>query len=545
MNPFTRVRRPAKVAWSTACALALAGAAGIQPLRATQPGPAAPARGQPVEGPGLVVLVVVDQLRADLLTRYDDLFQGGFRRLLDEGRVFRNATHDHRVTETAPGHATLATGVHPSRHGVVGNYWWTREGGQWTGVENVVDPEVALVGESQYAGASPRVLLREGVADWLRESRPDARVVALSGKDRGAVLLAGGAGDRVYWLEPAFGRFHTSTWYDDRDPGWVRRFNEKVLPELVEEEWRSTVPASARHRSRPDTAPFEGDGVHTAFPHRWADHRRGGEGPELTTWWGGTPGPDRALLLLAREAVESEGLGEDATPDLLALSLSQTDHIGHGYGPLSREQLDNLLRLDGELGLFLGWLDERLGPGGWSLVLTSDHGAQDAPETVPGGLRLASDSLATVQAAVDRALDPEARSADETPAQALVRAVTGIPWIARAWTPAELRSDAPADSMTLFARRSWHPERPTGLLGRLGLQILYEPGVLPFGYEHGSTHQTGYHHDRHVPLIVVGPGVGKGTVDEPVGAVDVAPTLAVLLGIEPPADLDGKALRLR
>ncbi|MEJ2541256.1 MAG: alkaline phosphatase family protein [Gemmatimonadota bacterium] len=199
-----------------------------------QPGPGNGAAGEgragsPVtpegqQAPSLLVMIVVDQLPAELLDRYDPAFTGGLRRLRDEGLRFLSTTHDHAITETAPGHATLVTGTWPSHHGVVSNQWWEAEPPSFKAVLNVVDPKAPVLGYPQLPGASPAVLERDGLADWLQAANPDSRVVSVSGKARGAVLLASHSDADVFWFEPALGRFVTSTHYASDYPDWVTDF---------------------------------------------------------------------------------------------------------------------------------------------------------------------------------------------------------------------------------------------------------------------------------------------------------------------------------
>ena len=182
--------------------------------------------------PSLMVLVVVDQLRSDLLTRYSDLYSGGFKRLLDSGYSFTNAAHDHAVTVTAAGHATLSTGVYPSRHGVISNLWLEKSGNAWVNVENVADSTVKIVGvQKGRGGASPVHLMRSGLADWILKANPRSKVASISGKDRGAIQPAAHArSGYVYWFDGAFGRFITSSYYRSSDPDWVTRFNAAMIP---------------------------------------------------------------------------------------------------------------------------------------------------------------------------------------------------------------------------------------------------------------------------------------------------------------------------
>ena len=180
--------------------------------------------------PSLVVLVSADQLRGDLVVRYQDHFQHGFRRLLDEGFHFTQASHGHAGTFTAPGHATLSTGTHPSRHGIVANDWSEERRGGWASRYNTWDPDSPIVGQPDLDGRSPRDLLREGLPDWIQDHDGDARVLSISTKDRSAVLMAGKSRGQVYWNESVAGGFVTSRYYRDEYPEWVRTFNETSMP---------------------------------------------------------------------------------------------------------------------------------------------------------------------------------------------------------------------------------------------------------------------------------------------------------------------------
>lgn len=507
--------------------------------------PTSAAQAPPAEGPRLGVLLVVDQLPAYLVDRYDDVFTGGLRRLFDQGRVFTQATHDYAVTETAPGHATLATGTFPAAHGVVSNQWYERrENGQWTSVLNVVDLDTRIVGAPNLAGASPVTLRREGLADWLVAAHDDARVVSVSGKDRAAVLLAGRTRGRVAWFEPELGRFATSTFYAADEPAWLTAYNEGALQtHRADTVWASRVPPALADRSRPDTAHYEGDGVLTAFPHRYADARLRSPDLGFWTWWANTPFLDRATLNLARAAVEAEGLGSDDVSDLLAISLSQADRVGHAYGPLSREQLDNLQRLDAELASFFAWLDDTVGADAWVVAFSSDHGVLEVPEaraaTGRPGVRLTADSVRTLRRILDDA-SADADGDQDRMAGPLLERLPRVGWIARAWATTDLLAMEPAaDSFAVLERRSVFAGRPQGILSRAGVEIQFQPFTLHWGYTHGTSHGSPYLYDRHVPLIFMGSGVAAGTDPGRVSTVDVAPTLAGLMGIPFPDDLDG------
>jgi predicted AlkP superfamily pyrophosphatase or phosphodiesterase len=492
--------------------------------------------------PKLVVLVVVDQLRADLLDRYGDLFTGGFKRLRAEGHSFTNAAHDHGVTVTAAGHATLSTGVYPSRHGVISNLWQERAGNRWVPVENIDDSTVKIVGVPDARGASPVHLMRSGFAEWLLAANKRSKVASVSGKDRGAIQPAAHArAGYVYWFEGAFGRFVTSTYYRGNDPGWVTEFNSAQVPKHSgENAWTFSGSSAGMSRSDADTLAYEADGVHTFFPHTYAGEKGASD---FWVWWENTPFVDAVTLEMAERMVSSLELGRDDAPDFLNVSLSATDRIGHRFGPLSREQLDNLLRLDRELGEFFDFLDKTVGANRWTVALSADHGVLDSPEDLVGRGEYGH----RITVAENKTLDSLRARADSNPnkaaaARELASSLKKVPIVADAWTKEEL-ARAQGDSFAVLMKRSVYPGREGGRFSRQGVEFRYKPGV--YGAARGSGHGAPYWYDRHVPLIFMGPGISRANDPSRASTVDFAPTFAALLGIPYPRDLDGKVLSLR
>ncbi len=500
-----------------------------------------------VETPELVVYIVVDQLRGDLLTRYSDLFTGGLRRILDQGRSFSNALHGHAATETSPGHAALSTGVHPTRAGIPANAWREGEGPERFAVNNVVDPNHELVGVPGLPGASPSVLRREGLADWILQANPEAKIIAVSAKDRGAVLMAGQSRGEVYWFSSPAGRFVTSTFYKKENPRWLDEFNAEVLERFrADSVWASTIPAGSEDLSSPDTASFEGDGVHTYFPHMYSQERIDPGMDDFFLWFEGTPMLDDATLLLAERVVRETGAGTQSNrTDFLSVSLSQTDRVGHAYGPLSREQMDNLLRLDRALGGFLEFLDETVGEGKYVLGLSADHGVLTSPERErASGQRLSMETRSLLEAALNQAVQ-DGRQDPQTPLPSrMVAKLKELPFVGPAFLHEELDSGQPIDSLGALFRQSRVPGRAGGLLSIYGIEMWWAENTLDWGFPTGTTHGSPFYYDRWVPLIVVGPGVQAEVVDDPVLPLDLAPTLAWLAGIPVPEDLDGTVLPL-
>lgn len=492
------------------------------------------------ERPRLVVMLVVDQLSQELLAGHADVFRGGFRRLIDEGRWYVNATHDHAGTVTAAGHASLSTGTWPSHHGIVANEWHGLVDGEWVEVSNVGDSTVQIIGEPELDGVSPHHLMRTGLADWMIASEPRTLVASVSAKDRGAVHPAAHVRGQVYWFENDIGRFVTSTYYRDRHPEWIERFNAEVMAaHATDTLWMSTVPPAEAWRSDPDTAAYEGDNASSHFPHRFGAP---GERTDFWEWFERTPMLDAATLELARIVVTESGLGRDDVPDFLNVSLSQTDRVGHDFGPLSREQLDNLLRLDRELGEFFAFLDSRVGEGRWIAGLSADHGVlvtgADMRIGEAGSARRWTPAEEAAVASI-RSEGGRGRGSPESP-ERVVEALERLDFVADAYTHTELMSGEPADSFALLERRSLYPGRAREDLSPLGVEVRYAPGFLD--RKLGSGHGTPYWYDRNVPMIFLGPGIAPGRDTTRVSTTDFAPTLARLVGIPYPDDLDGSPL---
>jgi predicted AlkP superfamily pyrophosphatase or phosphodiesterase len=255
-----------------------------------------------------------------------------------------------------------------------------------------------------------------------------------------------------------------------------------------------------------------------------------------------TPLADAAVLEFAETMVTELGLGRDGSVDLLAVSVSQTDGIGHEYGPFSREQLDNLYRLDRRLGAFFSFLDRTVGRDKYVVALSSDHGVMTPPEdrrALSGSRRLKAAEREAINQIVTEA---EASDPATAPAR-IAAALKGQPAVANAWTTEELMQRVPPDSFAVLMRRSMYPGRAGGPFSRNGVESWWVSGGL--GGERGTTHGSPYWYDRHVPLIFMGPGIRTGRVDDRVSTLDFAPTLASYARVRYPGDLDGRSLVLR
>jgi arylsulfatase A-like enzyme len=334
---------------------------GVHPANAT---------GRPARQPaGLVVLITVDQMRADYLDRFGPQLTGGLARLMRNGAWFTNAHQDHAITETAPGHAPLLSGRFPRSTGIAAIR---------AGVDDGASP---LIDVPSAPGASPRRCIGTTLVDWLKDANRASRTLSVSRKDRGAILPVGRAREQVYWYVD-HGRFTTSRYYAARVPPWVRQFNDRKLPaSYAGRNWTPLLPDSAYHER--DSVAVEGGGaIESVFPHGIPNNRS-----SATVLVQIMPWMDDIVLALALQGMQTLKLGSGLQTDVLAISLSSTDAIGHAYGPDSKEIHDQVLRVDRAIGVFLDSLYRLRDSTRIAVVFTSDHGVGTIPEIASDSVR--------------------------------------------------------------------------------------------------------------------------------------------------------------
>ncbi|WP_446830889.1 alkaline phosphatase family protein [Candidatus Foliamicus sp.] len=497
--------------------------------------------------PNLTVIVVVDQLTAERTREWAQKpSSSGFRQLWRDGVVYANAAYDHATTATAPGHATLATGVAPAQHGVISNYWFEPEFGR--AMASVRDANHSLLG-TEGSGVSPLQMVEPTLADMLHEKWGGrSKIFTVSIKDRGAVFLAGKHG-KAFWFSRDTGTFVTSTYYYPNGdlPRWLMDYNAHALDGLPRG-WELLFPESTYRQ--PDEREWERPprGWTRNFPHRFATADSSLYFDQLRY----APQGDQITAGLAKAIIAAESLGDDSHPDLLAISLSATDRIGHAFGHNSREAEDNLHRLDLLLADLLAFLEERLGNDGFLLVLSSDHGMSPIPETVAGADPRA---LRVLPFALARALNAELRRSFEVSRDLVVG--IGAPWVylnLEAIAQTNLNADQVAEQAAewLEARPEIaraiiasqldscdQPElctliRNSSFPGRSGELYLVSGAAAFFSAEppvYAASHGSPYLRDRSVPIIFHGFGLDAAVVDTPVTPRHVAPTLAALLGL--------------
>lgn len=506
------------------CALALAMPTA---LACAQGVPAAPTTVR------LVLHLSVDQLRPDYLQRWQGEFTGGLAWLLREGVFYVRGEQDHAITETAPGHASMLSGRWPYRTGIL------------TNERGVPDPLSPLIG-STAGGASPRRFIGTTLHDWMRVTDPELRVLSISRKDRGAILPIGRAAVPVYWW--AQGMFTTSRWYGDSLPSWLQAWNARnPISRIKGTSWVTLRPL-ASYPERDDRA-FEAGGTGFTFPHEIpADSNRASS--EVLN----TPVIDSLTLDAAWHGVKALGLGRRARPDLVAISLSATDAVGHRYGPGSLELHDQILQLDRHLGWFLDSLATIVPRDRLVVSLTSDHGVQEFPEAGgPGGRISLTDEARTLErwAAERWKIDLDAseqsglvvaemqllrtRGIDvDSIADAMATRVRAMPGVKRVYTRRSLPQVADLDAMR------WR--RQVTLDDGWLIAVSLEPGWIWASSKNYTTHGSTTELDVRVPVIIRVPGVASRRIERPVGVVDIGPTLAEVLGISPTEPLDGRPL---
>lgn len=522
----------------------------------------APAYQQP---PKLVVGIVVDQMRTDYIYRYWDNFgPGGFKRLCTGGAFLRDAHFDYTPTETGPGHASVHTGTTPARHGIVANEMYVRATGKGDYCASAHDTVKGVGMPDDVGRRSPRNLLATTLADEL-ERRFDgkAKTIGIALKDRGAILPIGRTGDAAYWFAGgADGAFGTSTWYMRELPDWLQRFNgERLANAYLGRSWDLLLPRERYHTALPDDNPYEipisGAASATLPVDLKALLKASGSTSVIAqTPWGNTLTTDLALA-----AIEGEGLGTDAITDLLAISYSSTDYLGHRMGPRALEVEDMYLRLDQDLARLLDELDRRVGPGAYTVFLTADHAAVDVPAYLAAlkgsaGYPDAKAMEAGLSAALARRFGPgkwvrtitneqvflndsliATRKLDaERVQRAAADHLLTDPLIAEALTASDLSRFTHADGLRRLLQRGYMPQRSGDVL------FAYRPGYFE-GYgaspTRGTTHGSGWNYDTHVPILFYGHGIRPGNVLRRTSITDIVPTIAMLVGMTLPDACSG------
>jgi predicted AlkP superfamily pyrophosphatase or phosphodiesterase len=519
------------------------------------------------EKPKLVVGIVVDQMRQEYLYRFESKFgAGGFKRLMGDGFMLKNAHYNYVPTYTGPGHASIYTGSTPAIHGIIGNDWYDRNAKVM--VNCVDDERQTLVGvEKGRRAASPWRLLSSTVTDELKIStQKRAKVIGISIKDRGAVLPAGHMADGAYWLDSPTGNFVSSSFYKPGLPQWLEKFNAlKLTDQYLNKEWNTLLPIEQYVESGPDDSPYEtklkGKGTKSTFPYNLKEVRKNFPGFDLIV---SVPFGNDLLAELAKAALEGEELGKDDVTDFLAISFSSTDYVGHAMGPNSIEIEDTYLRLDKNIEDLLNELDKKVGAGNYTLFLTADHAVAENPISMvvnkfsAGGFNQAnveagikdllkkyfSDTTIVEKIYNDQVFinhkafsgDIKSSGVDFLVATELIsQYLLQVPGVADVYTSTLIHaSDYGEKSLKGALVRGYNRRRSGDIL------FVLEPNWMTWGQALGTTHGSGYTYDTHVPVLFYGFGIKKGSTSNPHTITDIAPTISTILKIKFPSGCTGQ-----
>jgi predicted AlkP superfamily pyrophosphatase or phosphodiesterase len=532
--------------------------------------------------PRLVLQITVDALRGDMVQRQEhNMGQDGFRYLLRQGVYYSNANYQHSNTETVVGHSSLATGTTPALHGMVGNVWFDKDAGRL--IYNVEDDRYHLLSDNADVdksseidptqrvaladGRSPRALLTSTFSDELAyATNGQAKIFAVSVKDRGAIPMAGQTG-KAFWFSKSGGTFITSNYYYPRYPQWVVEWNNSdPLARYGGQSWELLKPAADYEFAGYDDQAWETNfpGFGRTFPHPWGSR----EDKYFTTRLTLGPAGDQLTLDFAKALVEHEQLGQDAVPDFLSISFSSNDYVNHVFGPSSLEAEDVLLHLDRTLAELFSYIDESVGLQHTLIVLSADHGAPDAPpylnargdqnahyydmqqclEQVAAGL--AQGRFGKVQGLLgqyfhpyiylDQAVISQAQLDSAEVATAVAALAEQCEGVSAAITSADTRY-APLRNPVVESRvwNNYNARRS----GDIYLVLDSNVFVNDFdGLVVATTHGSPWNYDTFVPIFFSGPAIGPETVTRPVTPYDIAATLSARLGIKPPSGSVGNPL---
>lgn len=492
--------------------------------------------------PRLVLTIMIDQFREDYLTRFRNEYKGGFSELLSGGAVFPDAHQDHFPTVTAVGHTTVLTGSVPATSGIIGNEWYDRRSGKV--VTSVEDASSALIGDPSGEGASPHNLVVSTVGDELKIAHhSDSRVIGISLKDRAAILMVGRMADAAYWFDPATGGFVTSSWYENKLPAWVNNFNQNRFPEhYLGKAWNSS--------ETPNRLPF------VRLP----------ETPSKAFYsaWEGTPYANEVLERFAEATLQHEHLGQHQVPDVLAVSFSANDVLGHRVGPDAPEVQEMCLQTDHIIGKLLKAAERQVGgPENLLVVFTSDHGVAPVPEVnvhrrLPGTRIDTKGLLGPIQAGLqakygqgewiqaneggdlylNSALILKKGLSEADVEDQAARLAMTEPNVFRVYTRHEFEQHyAMQSGIDEYMARGFFAERSGDV------SILMRPYSVYASS--GTGHGTPFDYDSHVPLIFYGWRIKPWVYTDKAGISDVAPTLAYILSVETPSGSIGHILDLR
>ncbi|MEN8704204.1 MAG: alkaline phosphatase PafA [Polaribacter sp.] len=511
--------------------------------------------------PKLVVGLVIDQMRYDYLTRFSDRFsEGGFKRLLNNGFSLENAHYNLIPTYTAVGHASIYTGTTPTNHGIISNNWYDKFFKKT--IYCVDDARYETVGNQGKSGQkSPKRMFTSTLADQLKLHQiSKGKSIGIAIKDRSAILPAGHTANGAYWFEGGNdGKFITSSFYMDHLPKWVEEFNASGKADnYLSTPWNTLYPLETYTRSISDNNEFEGlfkGETSPTFPHNIPKLRnRNGNFSILK----GIPEGNTFTIDFAKAAILGENLGKSNNTDFLAISFSSTDYIGHQYGPASLEIEDTYLKLDKDLANFLNFLDDKVGKDNYTIFLTADHAAVDVPSYLQS-LKIPAhyfntkalynsiikitqkyfnskelvENISNYQIFLNKEKIEELGFTKNEIAERIVNELESLEGIYKAVTAKTLQTTNFSEGL-MNSLQNGYNQKLSG-----DVMLIPYPATLARSRT-GTSHGSGYSYDTHIPIIFYGKGIKKGVSKKRYEIIDIAPTMANLLGIEAPNSTTGK-----
>ncbi|SEM01285.1 Predicted pyrophosphatase or phosphodiesterase, AlkP superfamily [Aquimarina amphilecti] len=512
--------------------------------------------------PKLVVGIVVDQMRYDYLTRFYDRFgQGGFKRMVNEGFNCKNNHFNYIPTYTGPGHASVFTGTTPKNHGIISNNWYDKFGKDM--VYCASDSLVRAVGsDSELERMSPRRMKTTTFADQNRlHTQLKGKSIGIAIKDRGAILPAGHSANGAYWFRgKEEGKWITSTYYRNELPDWVQKFNDSDKAASYFKEWNTLYDISTYTESGNDENNFERGftGKEKAtFPYNLAELKEQNAGYDIIkgSAYGNSLTTDFAIA-----SIDGESLGEDDITDVLTVSFSSTDYVGHNFGVNSKEIEDTYLRLDKDLERFFKVLDTKVGKGNYTVFLTADHGAVHVPSyleevKIPAGYfnrdafvdtieKFVKDTF-SVNGLIENISNGQVFFAydilkkNKINAKELESAIAHFALqeksIDKVFTRTQLEGAEYSSGLAALIQKGYNQKRSGDVV------MVMDPATIVYS-KTGSTHGSGLNYDTHAPLLFMGKGIKQGSTTEKTTIPDIAPTISALLGITFPNGATGDVL---
>ena len=517
--------------------------------------------------PKVAVVIVLDQFPYSYIQRFQPYFSknGGINYLLQHGANFVNAEYEHAFTKTSPGHAAISTGTYSNTNGIIGNDWYDRAKKKRIGCVN--DDSAKVIGNKS-GGRSPKNLLTYTIGDMLRlQTNFHSKVIAVSNKDRAAILMAGKFGI-AYWTEDSL--FVTSTYYMQALPDYIREFNSVgFLKKYFGVEWKEGNAEAAAFLCDDDDVPYEANWakINKKFPHIIVGENSSTITPSYYIALNHSPFATESLLEFARKVFKAESLGMHSVTDFLCIGVSATDEIGHAFGPNSHETFDNILKTDEMLGQFFSFLEKQIGLENCLIALSSDHGIAPIPEYLrkrspnstagrvksreivkfaervlqnklgnPSGKNWI-EQIVECDIYLNRDVMREYNISPDSAMRVLKDSLLSLPFIADVITRDEIANRHFSTTLGEKVEKTFHPQRSGDVI------YLLKPYNIMSGDSVGSNHGQPYEYDSHVPLILFGRNFKQGIYYEQASPIDIAATLAAALGIDSPPTREGRILK--